>query len=99
MSLFWLSDEARAAMEPHPPKNQPGGRAGGRPAGFFPAGAHNTTIRSDRILAQAVSRSWRKNGICLVFCSTIGNSMSTKPRTPETMTAVVVKTPSRHAPQ
>lgn len=25
-SLFWLSDEARAAIEPHLPKNQPGAR-------------------------------------------------------------------------
>jgi transposase len=23
MALFWLSDEARAAIEPHLPKNQP----------------------------------------------------------------------------
>ena len=26
MALFWLSDQAWAAIEPHPPRNQPGGR-------------------------------------------------------------------------
>lgn len=26
MALFWLSDEAWAAIEPHLPKNQPGAR-------------------------------------------------------------------------
>ncbi len=28
MALFWLSDEAWAAIEPHLPKNQPGARRG-----------------------------------------------------------------------
>lgn len=28
MALFWLSDEAWAAIEPHLPKNQPGARGG-----------------------------------------------------------------------
>lgn len=98
MSLFWWSDEAWAAIEPHPPKNSPG-PGGWTTGGVLPRRCTYTAIRSDRALAQMVSTSWRKNGIRLVFCSTIGNSMSTKPRTPETMTAVVVKTPSRHAPQ
>ncbi|MBB5716776.1 transposase [Sphingomonas aerophila] len=26
MALFWLSDDARAAIEPHLPKTQPGAR-------------------------------------------------------------------------
>lgn len=33
MALFWLSDEAWAAIEPHLPRNQPGGAPGGRSAG------------------------------------------------------------------
>lgn len=28
MALFWLSDEAWVAIEPHLPKNQPGARGG-----------------------------------------------------------------------
>jgi transposase len=28
MTLFWLSDEAWKAIEPHLPKNQPGARRG-----------------------------------------------------------------------
>ncbi len=28
MALFWFSDEAWAAIEPHLPKNQPGARRG-----------------------------------------------------------------------
>ena len=33
MALFWLSDEAWMAIEPHLPKNQPGARRVDDPAG------------------------------------------------------------------